>query len=61
MPMFTLSKNDTSENSNNMFKYFQATVLLAFVLALAHHECVSFKKDDSSIIVERLHPKTRMC
>lgn len=56
MPMFTLSKNDTSENSNNMFKYFQAIVLLAFLLALAHHECVGFKKDDSSVIVECLHP-----
>jgi succinate dehydrogenase/fumarate reductase cytochrome b subunit len=40
--MFTLTKNDTSENSNNMFKYFQAIVLLAFVLALVHHECVGF-------------------
>lgn len=60
MPMFTLSKNDTSENSNNMFKYFQATVLPAFVLALAHPGCVSFEKDDSSVIVECLHPVSYM-
>ena len=59
--MFTLSKNDTSENSNNMFKYFQAIVLLAFVLALAHHECVSFKEDDSSVIAECLHPMSYTC
>lgn len=44
-----------------MFKYFQAIVLLAFVLALAHHECVSFKKDDSSVIAECLHPISHMC
>ena len=61
MPMFTLSKNDTSENSSNMFKYFQAIVLLAFVLALAHNECVSFKEDDSSVIAECLHPMSHMC
>lgn len=61
MPMFTLSKNDTSENSNNMFKYFQATVQLAFVLALARHGYVRSKKDDSSVIVKCLHPVSHMC